>query len=151
MTRTAPQPTPTGPLAEEALRLSRYLIGREPSPELMERYTQAHRRLLSEPPSPRDRAWLAFSRRHPWALGPLDAAAGLAAPRSLLRRKIYLMTAVLEASPDHRDKFLPENRGPLGLIMHLGGLGLSAVIKSLTGLVLMRLIRLSAPMDSRRV
>ena len=145
-----PVPAPTGPLAEEARRLSRYLIDREPSPEIMIRYAAAHRRLLSEPPSPRDRAWLAFSQRHPWALGPLDAGAGLAAPGSLLRRKIYLMAAVLEASPDHREKFLPENRGPLGLALRLGGLGIAAVVKALAGLALTRLIRPAASSSSGR-
>ena len=51
--------------------------------------------------------------RRSWSLPFLEAAAGFLAPRSILRRKTLLMTAILEATPDFVQDFLPRtSSGP---------------------------------------
>ena len=45
--------------------------------------------------------------RHVWALGPLDAISALRRPKSILRAKLLLMSAILEARPEFSEKFLP--------------------------------------------
>ena len=56
----------------------------------------------------------------------LDAAAGVLARQSLLRKKVLLAAAILEASPVYADFFLAEVEGRirlLGLLAWQGALG----------------------------
>jgi hypothetical protein len=84
-----------------------YLLDTEPPSEMIERYVAAHRALLGGSSSPE---W-EFVRRHPRTLPYLDAAAGFLYPQSLLRRKILLAVAILEASPAYAGFFLAEVEG----------------------------------------
>lgn len=123
-------------LEEEASLLGRYLVGREPSPELCERYARAHRTLLAGPTDPRDLALMRFVHRHPWSLGPLDAACGLLRPGRLLRNKILVMAAVLEATTDFAEHFLPRQSGWPGLLWIVLWQGASASLRAALGLAL---------------
>jgi hypothetical protein len=92
-----------------------------------------------------DAAVLAWVRRHPWSLGPLDAACGLVRPGGTLRNRVLLMAAVLEASPEFADDFLPRHLGPLALVARVAVAGMVAVANALGGLVLLRVaVRRSA-------
>jgi len=117
--RTAELP----PLELEARVFSRYLVGRLARETLRARYAEAVRTLLPAPASTRDEAIVAFARRHPWSVSLPDAACGLARPRARLREKILVMAAVLEASPDFADEFLPRTASRGILLARLAGLG----------------------------
>src|SRR5262245_25782321 len=88
------------PLEQEARVFSLYLVGRIPRDALRQRYADAVRALLPNPADARGEAVVAFARRHPWCVSFLDAACGLVRPGARLREKIFVMAAVLEASPD---------------------------------------------------
>jgi hypothetical protein len=75
-------------LRTEAIVFGRYLIDREPAEELVARYCRANQELFAGQGNDADRAVLDFARRHPWSIGMLDAAAGLTAHDSQLRRKL---------------------------------------------------------------
>src|SRR5512146_461022 len=76
----------TAMVDEEAAIFARYLL-RGPAPaDVLRRYRDAVERLFPDPASPRDRGLLGFATRHPWSVGPLDAAAALLAPKSRLRQ-----------------------------------------------------------------
>jgi hypothetical protein len=91
----------------EACAFARYLVGRVPPPELVDRYGQACRQLFADP-APRDQeALVAFARRHAWSVGLLDAAAGWLQPAGRLRGKLLVMAAILETSPEFAEEFLP--------------------------------------------
>jgi hypothetical protein len=125
------------PLELEARVLSRYLVGRVPQGALLSRYGDAIRTLLPEPGSAPDEAVVSFVRRHPWSVSLLDAACGLALPRARLREKILVMAAVLEASPDFAEEFLPRTAGRAALLAQLAWLGCLAAARALAGLVLL--------------
>lgn len=130
--------TDPGPRAESAL-FSRYLLGVNAPPHLSERYDAACARLFPEPPAPADAALLSFARRHPWSIAPLDAAAALIRPGSLLRRKILVMAAILETTPDHADRFLPKARPVPALLLTIVWVGITSVVYAAIGLPLIYL------------
>jgi hypothetical protein len=129
------------PLAQECARIVRYLVGAEPGPELVERYRRAHEELFRDPPSGEDQALLDAVRRHVWCLPFLDAATGLAAADSRLRRKILLVVALLETDPALAARFEPESLSLPVLIVRVGLAGVSAVLKAVVGLALYAAVR----------
>lgn len=127
--------------AREARLFARYLVGRDPSPVHVERYVAASRTHFPDPPAADDAAVLAWIRRHPWSVGLLDAASGLARPGGALRNRILLMAAVLETSPEFADDFLPHQPGPLALILRIGVAGTIAVASAVAGLLLLQMAK----------
>ena len=119
----------------EGRLFGRYLVGRMPPPELVERYREANRILLGGTAPGSDAAVLAFARRHPWSIPFLDGAAGLVRPGSLLRNKILVMAAVLEASPAFAEEFLPGAVRPVPLMLRVLGLGTLAVARAAFGVL----------------
>ncbi len=118
------------PLREEALRFGRYLVGVAPSGELVERYARAHAHVLREPPTPADEAILAFVHAHPWSLPLLDAGTAFSRSAPLLRRKLLVMMAILEATPEHAERTLPaDGVGLPRLVLRLGLAGTAAALK----------------------
>jgi hypothetical protein len=122
-------------LEREARIFGRYLVGREPPPDLVARYRDASRAVFPGPAEPVDAALLAFVRRHPWSVSLLDAAVGLRRPGTLLRNKILVMAAVLEASPLFAEEFLPPAPGPVALVLRVVGLGTLAVGRAALGML----------------
>lgn len=125
----------------EAQLFGRYLIGKTPAHALQRRYAAALMKRRQELPP--DRGELAFARRRPWALGPLDAAAGLlGGGASALRARLLLLTAILEASPNHTTHFLAPRRPSLGWVLGTLALaGLRTAAKLLVGIPLYLLVR----------
>jgi hypothetical protein len=132
----------TDDLRTEALAFGRYLVDREPGEELVERYRQANEQLFAhDAPDP----IVAYAREHPWAIPLLDAAAGLASVRGgerlPLRKKLLVMTAILETTPEYvtrteqRAAKLPELALRLGVatartaFQAAAGLALYAIVK----------------------
>jgi len=119
-------------LRGEAMVLTRYLVGTEASPEIVGRYVDAHRALLPAAP---DRI-TAFVRAHPGSAALLDAAAAPRGTREPFRRRVLLMAAVLEATPEHASHFLPEARSRLATLALLGWHGVRAVALAALGMPL---------------
>ena len=121
----------------EARLFGRYLVGRVPPPELVERYREANRILFGGTAPGPDAAVVAFGRRHPWSIPFLDGAAGLLRPGSLLRNKILVMAAVLEASPSFAEQFLSRTVHPVVLVLRVVGLGTLAVVRAAVGVLIL--------------
>jgi len=122
-------------LEVEGRLFGRYLVGREPPRELVERYRDANRILLGGTAPGSDAAVIAFARRHPWSSSFLDGAAGLLRPGSLLRNKILVMAAVLEASPAFAEEFLSRTVHPVSLVLRVLGLATLAVVRAAVGVL----------------
>ena len=133
-------------LEREGALLARYLLGRGAAGSLDHvpvRYASACRRLFPEPAPPGDLALLRFVTRHPLTLPCLDAAAGLLLPRSMLRQKLILMLPILETAPELAGSFLPSAKPRFQVLAGLAGTGASVALKTLAGLALLPLARLT--------
>lgn len=123
-------------LETEARIFGVHLVGRPPSEDLVARYREACRRLWPDAPGGADAARLAFVRRHPWSVGPLDAAAALLDPTCQLRSRVLVAAAILEATPTHADDFLPRAATLPGLLSRLVLGGTVAATKAVLGALL---------------
>jgi hypothetical protein len=126
-------------LAREAAALGAHLAGGPVEAAALERYARGVRAGLA-PLDGRERRLLELGVRHPLLLGPLDAAAALRAPQGGLRRRFFLMFAVLEATPEHARLYLPARTGPLH-VLRIAWAGARAVLSALLGLALRGLVR----------
>lgn len=127
-------------LEAEARIFGRYLVGGTPEPAVVARYCAASHALWPAPPGARDAALLDFVRRRPWSVGLLDAAAALLDPGGLLRSKVLVMSALLEATPAHADDFLPRSASAPVLLWRVASSGTVAVLQAAVGAVLYRLV-----------
>ncbi len=89
-------------LNNECVRLSRYLVGRSPDPLIVRYYVTWHETRTLELP-PLDQLLLRVSRRGAFGLRLADAYAGRFARRSIVRTKLVLMLALLEARAPHHE------------------------------------------------
>jgi hypothetical protein len=133
------------PEALEAHIFARYLVDRAPSPDLVERYRNATRAIWGDAVAIGEEGPLAFVRRHPWSVGPLDAAMSLLRPGGYLRAKILTMAAILEASPAFADEFLPRSVSAGALVWRLVAGGLVAGVQAAVGVVLLPVARRARP------
>jgi hypothetical protein len=128
-------------LEREASLYSRYLIGVEPGRETVERYVRANRKLgMDVAPDP-DAGIMGFCVAHPWSIPFLDAAAALLWRDALVRKKIYTMAAVLEASTQYTAYFLPSGLAPGFLFLRLFVNGATACLKMAIGIPLFAFVR----------
>ncbi len=130
-------------LEKEARLFARYLLDCDPPREMVDRYISANRHLGLNVVTAENEHISNFSLSHPWSIPFLDAATGFLQPEAALRKKIYIMAAVLEASPRYAKDFLPDNLSPLLLFVRLITNGLTAGIKILVGLPMFLIIRRS--------
>ena len=120
-------------LAAECVVFARYLIGYDCPAVIIRRYVVANALLLDGA----DDGVVAFALRHPWALPYLDAACGLRLRDGVLRRKLVLLTAILEATTEFADVFLPEPVGRVGFLFWAFRHGVTAFLKGVLGLLLL--------------
>jgi hypothetical protein len=66
-----------------------------------------------------DQKLLNFILKYPMSIGAIDAALVFYNPYSEIRRRLYIILAILEASPDYYDAFLPKKRNSLYIIFVL--------------------------------
>ena len=124
-------------LRTEAIVFGRYLVGEEPAEELVERYCRANEKLFPGA----DDAVVAFARQHPWSVAMLDAGAGIADAGSLLRKKLLVMTAIVETTPALVDKTEQRAVGLPTLAVKVGVAGARAAFHLVTGLALHAVVR----------
>ena len=122
---------------EECALIGRYLLGVNLSPELTGRYAAAHQFLQLDLEEPE----LRFMHRYPQLLPLLDAAAGLLRPRSSLRKKVFLMAAILEATPEHAEFFLRKPAGLWPVLATVLWQGSRSALKLLVGIPVFLLAR----------
>lgn len=123
---------------EEAKIFGAYIVGAIPSQDIITRYI--HIATSSPPPlTTQDKAIISFIYRHPGLLGAIDAYAAFFRPESEIRRRLFIMFAVLEATPEYADKFLPKDRGFLSFLT-IFGVSLRAFFRLVMGCVVMAFI-----------
>lgn len=134
-------------LRTEAIVFGRYLVDREPAEDLIDRYRRANETLFgaeiggARGASDADRAVLDFARRHPWSVPMLDAAAGLTGKAPLFRKKLLVMTAIIETTQEFVDRTEQQAVGLPRLAVRLGVAGARTAFHVATGLALSAVLR----------
>jgi hypothetical protein len=131
-----PPPDPNARL--EAERFGRYLAGRPIEPHLVDRYVAAMEQLRPTIGA-RDRRRIRLALAHPRLIGFVDGGLALRDPHSVLRWKLVAMSAILEATPDYADAYLPRHRLPRYAV-YAAFVGLRAAVRSAIGIVLVSLL-----------
>lgn len=127
-------------LRTEAIAFGRYLVDATPSDELVERYRRANEVLLGDPPAPADQRVIAYARAHPWAIGLLDAGTALSGRAPVFRKKLLVMMAIVETTPELAERTEARSAPLPQLIARLGAAGVKLVASAAAGLVLARVI-----------
>lgn len=128
-----PEDRTLGDLRREARVFARYLLGRETAPHLLDRYVRAHEALGPALRSGRGARAVALAATRPWLLPFLDAAASLVDPQGLLRKKLLILLAILETSPEHVEAFAPRPRPRALVLARLFAWGAAAALKAAAG------------------
>jgi hypothetical protein len=118
----------------QANLFTRYLVKRDADGITHQLYRNAAKRGTLDK---NDARLLDFVVRHHWAVGLVDAGLIFYKPESEVRRRLYMMLAILEANPSYADKFLPRKRNPLYLLV-LGLIGCRAIFRIAVGSLLVR-------------
>jgi hypothetical protein len=130
-------------LRREAVTFARYLIGVEAPPEVIHRYLDACRIKFGpetdDSPRRDDRA-VRLAVRHRSLLPGLDAASALLRPKSLLREKLLLMAAILEATPEFAEKLLPERLPSVRLALRVISCGARTAFGLVIGIPLLMMV-----------
>lgn len=116
-----------------------YLVGEQPSELVSTRYEDALR-YSNIAVKPQDKALLAFIMKHPWVLRFVDAGLALIRPYSEVRRRLYVMFAVLESTPEYADFFFSQKRRRLYIFTVIYS-GVKATLKTVFGMLLVKVIK----------
>jgi len=79
--------------------------------------------------------------KHTWLIPFFDGALVFLHPHADLRRRIYVMFAILESTPEYSDGFLPAKTS-FGDFVGLIGTGFRAVFRAAVGIVIIKVGRL---------
>ena len=132
-------PSDAGDLDDRlATSIAGWLIGEPPTPEEIARWRHAVELRGVAIVSARDRALWDLIHRSPSLIGPVDAGLALVDPNSPVRHRLYLMLAILEASPAHVSRFIAGDES-IGTLLGLIPRGVAAAFRSLFGFVLIAL------------
>ena len=121
-------------LADESVMITNYLLGCDPPKEIVGRYVAANIALFGKQIVGAQDSELNFVLRHPSMLPFIEAAAGIIKPDSILRRKIFVMSAILETTPKYANFFLDIPDSIFKILCYLAWNGLRGVIKLAVGI-----------------
>lgn len=125
-------------LEKEANIFGSYLTGKAPVFQFVDLYIKA----CSEHSlycTPEENKILRFIIKNSFFLIFIDAALAFSRRDSVIRKKIFLASAIVESLPDYSYLFLTPKRNPLYLIKTMVR-GVRAVICSVIGIIILKLI-----------
>lgn len=113
------------------------LIGQVPNESAIDLYVKAMHTPVAV--SPADMRLLTFVQRYPMLVGFIDGGLALVNPQSEVRRRLYTMFAILEATPAYAELFLPQNQSKL-YVIRIIFVGLRASIRGVFGVILVKMV-----------
>ncbi len=123
-------------LAKQATIFSAYLVHDSPDDQAIKLFRRSATTVV---PDASDEKLLRFILRHPKLVGYIDAGLALLKPHSEVRRRLYAMFAILEATPHHTQLFLGVERSwTYGFVVV--GVGIRAVWRALIGVCIVKLV-----------
>lgn len=124
----------------EADRISLHVVGKAAGERERALYARAMEVLDPRLTEAEEALWssmLRSRRRMAWA----DAGLALLRPSSVLRRKLLVMVAILEASPGFADQFLP-SRCPPHKALRVAAAAVRGAFRGVAGAVLLKALRI---------
>ena len=124
-------------LEREARIITNYLVGKPCTEELVQRYVEAN---LKQPIyiAPEEEKLWRKAVRGPYWMAFIDSGLAFVRPKSQIRRKIFVMLAILEASVEYCDDFLPRARNKVQVFFLLVFEGVKAAFFALIGLIIIK-------------
>jgi hypothetical protein len=122
----------------EAEILSQYLIGQLPAEKEKMLYADAMQKLDISFSHAEEKQWR-FLMKNKLLIPFIDSALAVKNPSSSIRRKIFIMLAILEASPNYTEYFLPKKHSPIYMVK-IFFVGIRAITRRILGLFLLKLI-----------
>lgn len=124
------------PFKREAEIFGRYLLGgKSPNAKSISLYENAMN-LRPANAIGRDEKILKFVLKTPRSIGMIDGALAFSKKKSIVRRKILFMSAILETQPEYAELFLPQERNWFYNI-YIFWVGFRAVMKAIAGKILL--------------
>lgn len=124
-------------LSAQADFIANYLVGRPASNKVKELYEEAITLGYHETPS-EDRV-LNYWLHHPRSLEALDSGLALVDPNAELRRRVFIMFAILESFPEYSESFLSKKARIVNFeIIYTG---IRAVCMAIIGVVLVKVVQ----------
>jgi hypothetical protein len=123
--------------SREAFVFARYLIGKKTDQEICARYAEAIR-IHALQCEGREKKLEKFILRYPFFTGFVDAALALTNKKSVIRKKILVMFALLETVPEYADLFLARKYSGIHLF-RIVFIGIRSIYRFLIGFVLIKL------------
>lgn len=117
---------------------ARYYLGENVTDAVKERYIQY---IKSHPLniSTQDQSIIDFVLQYPGSLKYIDAGLAIIAPHAELRRRLYVMFALIESDKLYVDLFLSQKRSPFYVIT-IGAIGFMALVKMIIGIILVKMV-----------
>lgn len=125
-------------LKKEAYLFGRYLLKKDPDEKSIALYTSAMN-ILPFSLSHKEERMLNFMYKNSWAVPLIDAGLAILNPKSLVRKKIFTMLAILESTPEYSGLFLPRAFSPF-YPLYIFFILLKAGIKAFAGIILITAI-----------
>lgn len=125
-------------LSDEANLIANYLIGMRPNDRVKARYEDAIHTLNVELDGVDGRLWKIVTR-FPFSFRIIDGGLAIVRPTSSIRRKVLIMLALLEASPEYCEYFLPRGFGPL-YALNIVLTGARAALAAIIGYIVLKLM-----------
>jgi hypothetical protein len=126
-------------LQRQAAIFGNYLCRGAYSESIYKKYVHAVQPSTSVP-SGQDKQLFKFAMRHPRLIGFLDAGLLFVEPQAEFRRRLFIMFAILETTPEYSRHFLPRRRS-LFYIPVIIMFGVRSVLRAIFGMILVRMIR----------
>ena len=123
---------------KEAKIIGRYLLGKEINNQPIALYKTAIEKHNFQP-GPKDHGLESFAFRYPVFFGFIDGGMALVNKQSLLRKKIFLMLAILETIPEHSDMYLSKERSFVEFIKMILA-GVRGLVRGVFGLILVKIL-----------
>ena len=123
----------------EAEQISNYLLSVSIRESEKNKYADAMQKLNIQFSEYEQILWTSMLKSK-WRMACIDSGLALKDPNNLVRRKVFTMLAILEASPHYTSYFLSRNFS-IFYIFKLGLVGVRAVSRAIVGIFMVKKIK----------
>ncbi|MDY8138644.1 hypothetical protein [Aquimarina sp. 2201CG5-10] len=124
---------------QEANHITNYLVSESLLEDETDNYINAMKQLNLDLNPYESLLWKNMLRSK-WRMACIDAGLALKDPGNIVRRKIFIMLAILEASPNYTKHFLSKDFSVFYLIK-IAWIGFRSIVRAIVGIIMIKKIR----------